>query len=82
LQVTIAEPFGHFVHRLADAQPIAEHEQLHRRVEGGLGAERRCFGNLRRALFAVAGKARRQPLIERLRAERQCRQTGDDRPEN
>src|SRR5262245_3520149 len=71
LQVGVGEPLGHLVHRFGDAQPVAEHEELHRRVEGRLRAERGCFGKLRCPFFAMAGEAGRQPRVERLCAERE-----------
>src|SRR3954447_16682977 len=79
LQLGVGEPLRHLVHGLGDAQPVAEHEQLHRDIEGRLRAERRRLGQLRGASLAVAGKTRRQPCVERLSADRVRSQTGQDR---
>ena len=57
LEIVVAQSFGIVILRRGDAQPLAKHEQLNKRVWRRLASEGRDIGRLRPAVLTMARQA-------------------------
>src|SRR5262252_9725388 len=63
LEIVVAQSFGIVIHRRGNAQPLAKHEQLNKRVWRRLASEGRDIGRLRPAILTMARQATWQSLL-------------------
>src|SRR5215470_2005533 len=62
LEIVVAQSFGIVIHRRGNAEALAKHEQLNKRVWRRLASEGRDVGRLRSAIVTMARQATWQSL--------------------
>jgi hypothetical protein len=57
LEIVVAQSFGIVIHRRGNAQPLAKHKQLNKRLWRRLASEGRDIRRLRPAILTMARQA-------------------------